>query len=264
MQKKCLLMVSLLLSTNIFLFGCADDAARAQIADTNARLDKLQGNVGIIDNKVSDQKMIDVLNKLDSLQNQIDELNGSVSTISHDQKSYQATQDQLNQSIEQQIQGVGTATVAATSTRKVIASEPEANNVRDSASSPKVAATSGDLKSALKKIKNRNFPQAIKELKNIIAISQDPETVQNATYYLAVTYAANNQYKDAIGTGRKFAADFPNNPNAPDALRTVYISQKQLGMVKSASKTVLLINQKYPDSDAAKKITAEQKSSNSN
>ena len=261
MQKKCLLVVSLLLSTNIFLFGCADDAARAQIADTNARLDKLQGNVGVIDNKVSDQKMIDVLNKLDNLQNQIDELNGSVSTISHDQKTYQATQDQLNQSIEQQIQGLGTATVAATSTRKVIASEPE-NNSNASASAPKVA--SGDLKSALKKIKSRNFPQAIKELKNIIVTSQDPETVQNASYYLAVTYAANNQYKDAIGTGRKFAADFPNNPNAPDALRTVYISQKQLGMVKSAAKTVVLINQKYPDSDAAKKIAAEQKSSNSN
>ena len=260
MQKKCLLVVFLLLSTNIFLFGCADDAARAQIADTNARLDKLQGNVRVIDNKVSDQKMINVLNKLDSLQNQINELNGSVSTISHDQKTYQATQDQLNQSIEQQIQGVGTAT----STRKVIASEPEANNVRDYASSSKVAATSGDLKSALKKIKNRNFPQAIKELKNIIATSQDPETVQNATYYLSVTYAANNQYKDAIGTGRKFATDFPNNPNAPDALRIVYISQNQLGMVKSVAKTGVLINQKYPNSDAAKKIASEQKSSNSN
>ena len=262
MKKKCLLVVALLLSTNIFLLSCADDAARAQIADTNARLDKLQGNVGIIDNKISDQKMIDVLNKLDSLQNQIDELNGSVSTISHDQKTYQATQNQLNQSIEQQIQGVGTtAVVADTSTRKVIASEPYDDNVKYSASDTKVAY--GDLKSALKKIKSRNFSQAIKELKNIIATSEDSETVQNATYYLAVTYAANNQYKDAIVTGRKFATDFANSPNAPDALRTVYISQKQLGMTKSAAKTVVLINQKYPDSDAAKKISAEQKSSDS-
>ncbi len=253
MKKKCLVVITLSLSANIFLLGCADDAARAQIADTNARLDKLQGNVGIIDNKLSDQKMISVLNKLDSLQNQIDELNGGVSTISHDQKSYQATQDQLNQSIEQQIQ----ALQGANGTQKLIASEPETDNLKDSASDPKVSSTDGNLKSALKKIKSHNFQQAIKELKNIITNSQDQETIQNATYYLAVTYAANNQYRDAISIGRKFAADFPSNPNAPDALRTVYISQKQLGMVKSAAKTAARIHEKYPDSDAAKKISAE-------
>jgi TolA-binding protein len=261
MQKKCLLIVLFGLSASIFLSSCADDQARAQIADTNARLAKLQGNVGVIDNKVSDQKMIDVLNKLDSLQSQIDELNGKVATVSNDQKTYQATQDQLYQSIEQQIQSLGGQPISQKAIPPKVAAS--AIVVKRSASSTNKAASQtsgGDLKSALKKIKSRNFPQAIKELKNIINTSQDASTVQNATYYLTVTYAANSQYKDAIVTGRKFASDYPDSQNVPDALRTVYISQKQLGMKQSAAKTAALIQQKYPDSDAAKKIGADAQS----
>ena len=39
-----------------FLTGCADDQARQQIADTNQRLNQIQQNVGVLDNKVSNQK----------------------------------------------------------------------------------------------------------------------------------------------------------------------------------------------------------------
>lgn len=238
MQKKCLLMIVISLSANFFLYGCADDAARAQISDTNARLDKLQGNIGVIDSKVSDQKMINVLNKLDSLQDQIDDLNGKVSTISNNQKTYQATQEQVNQSLQQQIESSG-----APSSQKIASSEV-------------VSSGGGDLDSAIKKIKNHNFSQAIKELKNIINTSPDKDTVQKASYFLTVTYAANTQYKDAVITGHKYVNDYPDSENAPDVLRTVYISQKQLGMVKSAAKTAATIKQKYPNSDSAKKISA--------
>ena len=238
-----------MLSTSFFLFSCADDQARAQIADTNVRLDKLQGNVGIIDNKISDQKMIDILNKLDSLQSQIDELNGKISTISHDQKTFESTQDQLYQSLEQQIQALDPTNNQNESTADV--------SPKKSSSAPAVVASGGnELKSALKKIKSRNFPQAIKDLKNIISTSQDAGTIQNASYYLTITYAANNQFSDAIITGQKYAKEYPDSQNAPDALRTVYISQQQLGMKKSAAKTSVLIKEKYPNSDAAKKIAA--------
>ena len=252
MQKKCLLVVVLL--ANIFLlYGCADDAARSQIADTNARLDKLQGNVGVIDSKVSDQKMIDILNKIANLQDQIDELNGKVSTLSNNQKTYQETQDQVNQSVQQQIDTSNTAR-----NQKAVSSEtlPVAASSKKSSSNP-VIAGSGDLNSALKNIKNHNFPQAIKDLKNVIATSDDKETVQKALYYLTVTYAANTEYKNAVITGHKFVNDYPDSENVPDALRTVYISQKQLGMVKSAAKTAATLKQKYPDSNAAKKISQE-------
>lgn len=250
MQKSLLISgILILLSANLFLIGCADDQARAQIAETNARVTQLQGNVGVIDNKISNQKMIDILNKLDDLQSQIDQLNGNVSTISANQKNHQATQEQLYQSIEQRLQALEQATNGGRAAYST-SSAPVAGASR-------ATAGNNELKSALRKIKSHNFPIAIKELKNIISTSNDREVVTSASYYLTISYAANGQYKEAIATGRKFANDYPDNANAPDALRTVYISQNQLNMKQSAAKTANLIMTKYPSSDAAKKIQAE-------
>ncbi|HMT02144.1 MAG TPA: outer membrane protein assembly factor BamD [Burkholderiales bacterium] len=110
------------------------------------------------------------------------------------------------------------------------------------------------MKVALDSIKNRDFKSAIKSLKTIIKTSKDSETIANASYFLAVSYAANGQYKEAVVTARKFVAANPENKYAPDALRTMYIAQNQLNWKQSAINTANTLFKKYPDSDAAKKV----------
>lgn len=242
-MRKCLL-ASLVLSANLFLVGCADDTARQQIADTNTQLSQLQQNVGLLGSKVSNQKGLELVNTLDGLQNQIDQLNGNVDTLRHNLESYQATQDQLYQSLQQQIQNL--QQVAPVSS----ASAP----VKAISASSSTDNSGAQLKSALKKVKGHDFPAAISQLKNIISTARNPTVTADATYYLAVSYAANGQYKDSIATSRKFVDDNPQNRNAPDALLTMYISQTQLGMKKSAANTAKIIINNYPDSAAAKKL----------
>ena len=178
------------------------------------------------------------------MQSQVNQLNGNVATIKDDQKTYAATQDQLYKGVQQQIEelqhSLGQKTV-----------ESATGNVSNNANSDK-------LKSALSKIKNRKFPIAIKELKQVIGSSNDDSEIASASYYLTVSYAANNQYKEAIATGHKFIANYPDNKYAPDVLRTVYISQNYLGMKKSAIKTAKQIATNYPTSDAFKKIQSEK------
>ncbi len=251
-MKKSLLTI-LGLSANLFLIGCADDQARAQIADTNAKLAQLQASVGSANNNSNSQ--ISTLNRLDELQSQIDQINGNVDTLDHNQKSYQATQDQINQNTEQQLQTLAQGT-GQTINAPHIASAPM-TEIKP-ASAP-VSANKNELSSALKKMKNRNFPAAIKDLKNIIKTSTNSDSVANAQYYLAVSYAGNSQYTDAIATARKFVTDYPQNRYAPDALRTQYVSQMQLGMKQSAAKTARLLKQNYPDSEANQKIQASLK-----
>ena len=249
-MKKSLLTI-LGLSANLFLIGCADEQARAQIADTNAKLAQLQSSIGNVQNN----PQISTLNKLDDLQNQIDQINGNVDTLNHNQKNYQATQDQLNQSTEQQIQAIQQATgQKVTSVQVASAAIAEIKP----ASAP-IAGRKNELNAAIKKLKARNFPAAIKDFKTIIKTSPNPDTVADAQYYLAVSYAANSQYTDAIATALKFVTDNPQNKFAPDALRTEYVSQMQLGMKQSAAKSAALLNKNYPDSEANKKIQASIK-----
>ncbi|MCE3267788.1 MAG: hypothetical protein K0R49_40 [Burkholderiales bacterium] len=244
MQKR--LLTAIALSATFFLIGCADDQARAQLASTNAQVAQLQETVGVLGTKVSTQKLVDILNKLDELQNQINQLNGEVDTLKQNQQEYKKTGDALYQGVQQQVQALqGTSGVQQGS--DVSAPKPS----QDEAPAPDA---NNDLKSALQKIKARNFPQAIKELNSIISASDDQATVASASYYLSVAYAANGQYKDSIATARKFIADNPNNSNIPDAIRTVYIAQIQLGMKKSAANTANILIKEYPKSDAAKKV----------
>ena len=69
-MKKSLLTI-LGLSANLFLTGCADDQARQQIADTNQRLNQMQQNIVVLDNKLTNQKVLDLLNQIGDLQTQI-------------------------------------------------------------------------------------------------------------------------------------------------------------------------------------------------
>lgn len=251
MFRKRLLSVIGLIAT-FFVIGCADEQARAGLADTNARLMQLQETVGVLNTKVTTQKLVDLLNKLDNLQSQIDSLNGNVDTLKQDQQSYKATQDELYQSLEQQIQilqqgGVKTLPSAKTSSSATsVAAKPQGDDSADSGDS--------SLKLALKQVKSHKFTEAIQNLKHIMVTSTNQDVVASATYYLAVAYAANQQYKSAISVAQKFVIDNPDSQNAPDAMRIIYISQIQSGMKKAANKTAQTLISKYPNSDAAKKI----------
>lgn len=238
-KKKCLLIG---LSANLFLFGCAT-SNQDQLADTNYKLAQLEQSVNVLNNKVSNQKMLDVLNKLDDLQNQINQINGTLATLQHNQESFQETQSQLNQSVEQQMQNGDTQADNNTTSAAGVVKPQQAVNTDRSA-----------LNSALKKIKSRNFNDAIKQLRSLISTSKDTSVVASANYYLTVAYAANGEYKNSIWVARKFVDANPKHPNAPDALFTIYISQQQLGLKKAAANTAAQIKKNYPNSTAARKV----------
>ena len=248
-MKRCLLAI-VVLSANLFLIGCADDQARAQLADTDARLSQMEQTVSVLGNKVSNQKMLDILNKLDDLQNQIDQLNGNVATLQHNQQSYQDTQNQVNQSIDQQLQAlcgssISTESGGVSSSAPIAIVKPKSKGVSNNNS---------QLQSALKKIKSHDLNGAIKQLKTITSTTTDSGVKATANYYLAVAYAANGEYKNSIFIARKFVEANPSSVYAPDALFTIYISQQQLGMKKSAQTTADQIKKDNPNSSVAKKL----------
>lgn len=239
-MKKSLLAV-LGLSANLFLIGCADDQARQQIADTNQRLSQIQQNVGVLDNKVSNQKVLDLLNQVNDLQTQINQLNGRVANLEQGQSSGQGDVGQQLQSLDLRVQSLESAAGVSHSAKLTI---------------PKSSAMDAQLQDAVKKIQSNDLGSAITELKQIMA-SSDKTSAISARYFLSVAYVANNQYKDAITEANKFVTANPANKNAPDALRVIYISQTQLGNANAAKTTAKRLIKSYPNSEAAKKVAKQ-------
>ena len=243
-MKKSLLMV-LGLSANLFLSGCADDQARQQIADTNQRLTQVQQNVGVLDNKVSNQKLLDMLNQITDLQSQINDLNGRVATLEHGQKSGQSGQGQQFTSFDLRLQAL----------------ESTVNNGSLTPGNSAVAAKQAssatrELQAAVRKIK-ANDPSAIPDLKNLMASSPDKTVAANASYFLAVAYIATAKYKDSISEASNFIVANGNSKYVPDALRVIYIAQSQLNDTAAATATAQRLLKSFPKSEAAKKVAKQ-------
>lgn len=240
-MKKSLLAI-LGLSANLFVIGCADDQARQQIADTNQRLNQLQQNITVLDNKLTNQKVLDLLNQISDLQNQINQLNGQISSLQQGQNSGQSNVGQQLQSLDLRVSALESAS-GVSAPRTAVRAEAAVN-------------ANSQLQDAIAKIKANDVNGAITELKQIIT-SGDKVSAASAHYYLSVAYVANNQYKDAISEANKFIAANAKNKNVPDAMRVIFISQTQLGDTNAANATAKKLIKLYPNSDAAKKVAKQ-------
>lgn len=244
MTKRLLTILGL--SANLFLTGCADDQARQQIADTNQRLNQIQQNVGVLDNKVSNQKMLDLLNQINDLQTQISQINGRVTNLEQGQSSGQGDQSQQLQALDLRISALESASNDG--------AMPKANPaVRATGMS---SASSAELQAAIKKIQANDLDAAITQLKELID-AKDKATAANARYFLAVAYVANSQYTEAIDEANQFINANAKNKYVPDALRVIYIAQGQLGNTTAASNTAKRLIKSYPNSSAAKKVAKQ-------
>jgi TolA-binding protein len=235
------------LSANLFLIGCADDQARQQIADTNQRLSQIQQNLGLLDNKISNQKMLDLLNQVDELQNQISQLNGRVSTLEQGQSSGQGDQSQQLQALDLRLSALESSLNGAPAMQR-----------STSAAGAKVPAINNpQLQSAIKKIQANKLTAAIDELKPLIE-GPDKAVAINSRYFLAVAYLANGENPEAITAANKFIAMSPNNKYVPDALRVIYIAQSQQNNTAAANATARRLQKSFPQSQAARKVAAAQ------
>jgi TolA-binding protein len=174
---------------------------------------------------------------------QINQLNGRVSNLEQGQKTGQGDQNQQVQALELRVQALEDA---AGGSKAANAAKP---TVVTSSNNP-------ELQAAVKKLQNKQIPEAITDLQNI-ANGSDKVAAASANYYLSVAYVANSEYKEAITQANKFIAENPNNKFVPDAMRVVYISQSQLGNTKAANATAKKLIKSFPNSEAAKKVAKQ-------
>lgn len=241
-MKKSLLTI-LILSANLFLIGCADDQARQQIADTNQRLNQLQQNIVVLDNKLTNQKVLDLLNQIGDLQNQINQLNGRVAAIEQGQTSGSGNVNQELQSLDMRLSALESSAGVQPSDRPIAAAKV-------------TSSSNAQLQDAISKIKANDINGAIVELKQV-TVSNDKASAASARYYLSVAYVANNQYSEAVSEANKFIAGNPNNKNVPDAYRVIYIAQSQSGQTAAANATAKKLIKMFPNSEAAKKVAKQ-------
>jgi tol-pal system protein YbgF len=233
------------------LAGCA---STSDLENTQQQLNQVSAQTSArmtqIETKLSNDKLLDMVNQLDGLKAQVAKLSGEVEVLNYNLQSTQKRQDDLYTDLDGRLSKLEGGGVKTAASGTAVAPAVAANASQPAGAS---AQTSPDFDKALNLLRQRNFPDAISALDQYIKQNQGDPQVADAMFWEGVAHTALKHYDAAIEIQRRFVDQYPANVHAPDALRNIAACQLELSQNDEAKATLKRLIKLYPKSPAAAK-----------
>jgi tol-pal system protein YbgF len=217
------------------LAGCSltppeEDPVQVKLRDLEARIVR-------IERVVSNQSLLDLAQRLDGVQGEIRALHGQVEELQNGSEALRKQQRDLYSDLDRRL---------------------SSSNVGAGSATPAGAAAVADEQTAygqaFEAIKSANYPAAIAGFQRFLASYPGSELADNAQYWLGEAYYVTRDYEKAAGAFRSVG---PQSRKASDALLKLGYSQFELKRYPEARTTLMEVQQRFPDSDAAR-LAAER------
>lgn len=273
-------MLSILASFSLFSFAAAPviDAAAQGPA-----LKDLQKRVKRVETRLDNQGLVDLMNRFEQMQREMQRLIGDLEVQSHQLKTLQKQQKDLYADIDRRMRkleqaprtsgvpvspapgaGLGAAPVPVQPAGSL--SQPAASN---QGASPETAASvqarAADSMSEVERnvarsayerafnlLKQKRYSMAITSFSAFLETYPYASYADNAQYWLGEANYANKKYKVALNEFQKLIKTYPNSPKRADAMLKIGYTYAELGDKKKAMDTLNTIVSSYPGSTAAK------------
>jgi tol-pal system protein YbgF len=229
----------------------------------------LDERVAKLEKRLSGEAVLEMSNRLDQLQADVQRLQGTVEELTHELETVKKQQKDLYTDLDQRLSGAnpaqppaqpdaGTEPPSAEPAPPPVAPPPPTPLVGMPPPRPPVADAAADSaarKSAYDKgfnlLKDSKYPEAVKEFKKFLGSYPSGEYADNAQYWMGEAYYVMRDFPSSREAFRKVIKDFPQSPKAADAqLKLGYIEYDTNQWANSRS----LLNdvvKNYPGSNAA-------------
>ncbi|MEO6078719.1 MAG: tol-pal system protein YbgF [Steroidobacteraceae bacterium] len=224
------------------LAGCAVTPKEDPV---QLRLDDLDSRVGRIDRIVSNQSLIQMAQRLDTLQDEIRSLRGRIEELQNENVKLRKEQRDLYADLDKRLSETATAASAA-------ATAAAAAATRASAPTPAAADEQTQYSHALEELKARNYASAVEILRGLAVTFPNGALADNTQYWLGEAYYVTQEYDQAAAAFQVVISNWPNSRKVPDALLKLGYTQEQQNKLPAARLTLQQVIARYPDSDAAK------------
>jgi len=233
MHRSALLTpVALALSV---LSGCAStppDQDPVQI-----KLNDLDQRTARIERVVSNQSLLELAQRVDSLQGEVRVLRGRIEELENTNESLRKQQRDLYADLERRI-----------------AQAPAAGGGAGAAAGGGGAGSEqAAYAQALDALKSGKYPAAIVGFHEFLTSYPKGELADNAQYWLGEAYYASRDFQSAAAAFRAVVDQWPDSRKAPDALLKLGFSQYELKHYADARASLTDVTRRFPDSDAAKR-----------
>jgi len=226
--------------------GCASTPPEED--PVQIKLNDLDARVARIEHIISNQSLVELAQRLESVQTDVRQLRGRIEELENGTETMRKQQRDLYGDLDKRItalQGTNPAPATGSSTAPGTPA-PTGSSVEQT-----VYAQAFDA------LKAGSYSVAIAGFKDFLVNYPSSPLAENAQYWLGETYYVNHEYDAAAGAFRNVLEKWPNSRKAPDAMLKLGYTQLELKKVAAARATLTELTQKFPDSEAAK-LAAER------
>jgi tol-pal system protein YbgF len=219
------------------LTGCVttpeEDPVEMRLADLDAR-------VGRIDRIVSNQSLVQMAQRVDSLQEEVRTLRGRLEEVQNDNAVLKKQQRDLYADLDKRLTDAAATAAAA----GPIAPQGAAG-----------ADEQSQYNRALEFLRARNYAAAVDGFRALAASHPNGQMADNTQYWLGEAYYVTAEYDQAAGAFQRVLAGWPASRKAPDAMLKLGYTQIEQNKLAAARATLQQLVSKFPDSDAARLAT---------
>lgn len=228
-----------------------------ELANLKRKVEQLQGNSDGAENSgsgvaVTGSGSFGLLQSVQSLQDQVRELNGDVEQLKHEAKKREQGQRELYQNLDSRLQalekgGGGSATSNGQmgGDDSPASAAPANNGPVDEGAAEKAYLAAFDL------LKQGKYSDSVKGFDNFVQQYPGSQFTDNAWYWLGQAHYVNREYAESLKAFRTVLKDFPDSPKAPGSLYKIGVIQDEQSDTEGAQATLAKVIRTYPDDNAA-------------
>jgi tol-pal system protein YbgF len=211
------------------------------------RLKDLDGRVQRIERVLTNQSLLELAKRIDTLQAEVREIRGEVELLQNQSEGGKQQSRSLYGDLEKRLAaletlgGVGPGGSPPSGAGPVIGATPPAGTAGEQAT----------YDAAFNALKGSDYPKAISGFRSFVAAYPSSPLASNAQYWLGEAYYVTREYQSAITAFQKVTTDWPDSRKVPDALVKIGFTQSALGRNGDARITLEEVVRRFPGSEAA-------------
>lgn len=230
-------------------------------------VETLDERVAKLEKRLSGEVFMDMSNRLDQLQSDVQRLHGQVEELTHELESQKKRQKDMYMDLDQRLQS-STAGQQQTPTPENNGQEPDSNTSGEAPPpAPPVAVPppprpameppndSSARKAAYDKaftlLNNGKYPEAVKEFKKFLSTYPTGEYADNAAYWMGESYYVMRDFPSSKEAFRKLLKDFPQSPKVADSQLKLGYIEYDSNQWSSARNTLSDVVKNYAGTSAA-------------
>lgn len=235
----------------LFLFLCIGGSALAEPQPLPPVIDNSSYADGSSyrSRSASNQSLLEMLNRLDQLQIEVQQLRGQIEEQSYSIEQMRKRQQNIYTDLDQRLQKLEGGGLSAS--KPVPAKAGPTAAVRQATPKKTSAGEKKRYQQAYDKLRNGHYSQAISRFKQLLLDYPGGEYADNAQYWLGEAYNVNRDTEAARRAFSKLISDYPDSPKVPDAMLKLGFIEAEQNEPGKAREYLKALIKRYPGTTAA-------------